>query len=302
MDPETLNQIREDIKLTEIDLHSFLVVRHGYIVFEYYADTYDQDTQHNLYSVTKSVTSTLVGIALDQGKLESVDQTALSFFEGRRFANPSPQKEALTLEHLLTMTSGLDWNEDDQLIAALESSPNWAQMVLDTPMAAEPGGAFNYCSGCSHILSAVVQQAAGMPVLDFAQRYLFGPLGITDFTWDVDPQAIAVGGWGLHMTTRDMAKIGLLYLHEGQWDGQQVVPAEWVQAATRAHVDLPDLDYGYQWWIYPARNAFVAQGRGGQTIFVAPEDDLVVTATAGLRSHALIYSLIEQFVFPAVTE
>ena len=300
MDEQVLQQIAEEIEQTGVKINSFLVVRHGSIVFEYYRDGMDQDTQHNLYSCTKSISSTLIGIAIDQGKLQGVDQAVLELFPERTFANPDPQKTAMTLEDFLTMTSGLDWDEGDPLIFDLARSPDWVQKVLDLPMATVPGGTYNYCSGCSHILSAIVEQTTGMRTLDFAKRYLFDPLGIQDYTWDVDAQGTAVGGWGIHMTTRDMAKIGLLFLHEGAWDGQQVVSAAWVENATRAHIEQPELDYGYQWWIYPSRGAYLAMGRGGQTIFVDPEDDLVIAATADLRNHTQVFNLIEDFVFPAV--
>jgi CubicO group peptidase (beta-lactamase class C family) len=140
-----------------------------------------------------------------------------------------------------------------------------------------------------------------MHTLDFAKHFLFEPLGIKDFTWDVDAQNIATGGWGIHMTTRDMAKIGLLFLHHGEWDGQRVVSEDWVKNATTPHIEQPDLDYGYQWWIYPSHGAYLAEGRGGQTIFVDPEDDLVIAATGDMHGHALIFNLIEQFVFPSIT-
>jgi CubicO group peptidase (beta-lactamase class C family) len=179
-------------------------------------------------------------------------------------------------------------------------SLDWVQYVLDKPMSQPPGSQFNYCSGCSHILSAILQQTTGMNPRDFAEQYLFQPLGITNIQWDTDAEGIPIGGWGLQLTPRDMAKLGYLYIQDGQWDGGQIVSAEWVENATRKHTETDGaLGYGYQWWTYPSLAAYTALGRYGQTIFVIPDSDLVIVTTAGMENHDEIFQLIEQYIVPA---
>jgi CubicO group peptidase (beta-lactamase class C family) len=199
------------------------------------------------------------------------------------------------------MRTGLDWQEGDPAYRDLYVSPDWVKFMLDKPLVAEPGRVFNYCSGCSHVLSAVVQETTGTNPRDFADQFLFKPLGITDYRWDANGAGTPIGGWGLQLTPRDMAKLGYLYLRKGQWEGQQIVSAEWVENATRTHTETDnELGYGYQWWTYPTLSAYTALGRGGQTVFVVPELDLIVVTTAELDNHDSIFRLIEQYLVPAV--
>ena len=159
----------------------------------------------------------------------------------------------MTIEDLLTMRSGLDC-ADDKLGPTIQDSQDWVQSILDLPMANEPGTTFTYCSRVAHLLSAVLTAATGMSADAYAQTRLFGPLGIqaANVSWDTDPQGIAIGGYGLSLLPRDMAKLGLLLQHNGNWDGVQVVPANWIATATRSHVGVqPDTDYGYLFWVYP---------------------------------------------------
>jgi CubicO group peptidase (beta-lactamase class C family) len=272
MDSARLAQAFSFIKDQGLNLHSLLVIRNGHLVVEAYFSSYHANTRHVLYSCTKSFIATLVGIAMDQGSLTSVDQPVLDFFPDQDFANPGPHKSALTLEHLLTMTSGLKWTEND--IYPLYSNRDWIHFMLDRPLETAPGDQFNYCSGCSHLLAAILQQATGTQLLDFARANLFAPLGITDLVWETDPAGLPIGGWGLEMTPRDMAKLGYLYLNDGAWDGKQIVSASWVQRAVAKHITTGgDLDYGYQWWVDPAGRAYAALGLNGQTIFAVPEDN-----------------------------
>jgi CubicO group peptidase (beta-lactamase class C family) len=175
--------------------------------------------------------------------------------------------------------------------------------MLDKPMAAAPGTQFNYCSGCSHLLSAIVQETTEMSPRDFADQYLFKPLGISNVKWDTDAAGTPIGGWGLWLTPRDMAKLGYLYLRHGEWNGQQIVSAQWVENATRTHTATDsDLGYGYQWWTYPSLAAFAALGRDGQTIFVVPDLDLIIVTTAEIDNHDPIFQLIQQYILPAVQD
>jgi CubicO group peptidase (beta-lactamase class C family) len=287
----------------EMALHSLLVIRHGVIVSETYFASYKASTLHELYSVTKSFTATLVGIALDQDYLPDVDQRVVDYFPELTFSNMDERKEAMTVKDLLTMTSGLDWQEGDPTYRAMYMSPNWVQFVLDLPMKTEPGDEFLYCSGCSHVLSAIVQQATGDNLSDFAQKNLFKPLGIQNVRWENGSQGVSIGGWGLSLAPRDMAKLGYLYLHEGQWDGKQVISADWVRAATSKQVTTEAEDgYGYQWWVLPSQGGYAALGLYGQTVFVAPEQDLIVVTTAQEPDHDRIFQLIQEYILRAVKE
>jgi CubicO group peptidase (beta-lactamase class C family) len=303
LDSQKLAEMLAAIDEQQPDLHSLLIIRNGYLVSENYFGSYQPDTRHQLYSVTKSFIATLIGIALDQGYIKGIDQRIVDFFPGSTFDNLDEQKSAMTLEDTLTMRTGLAWEEGDPAYRALYMSPDWVKYMLDEPMDSAPGTQFNYCSGCSHLLSAIVQETTEMNPRDFADQVLFKPLGITNVRWDTNGAGTPIGGWGLQLTPRDMAKLGYLYLRHGQWDGQQIVPAQWVDDATRSHTATDgDLGYGYQWWTYPSLKAYTALGRGGQTIFVIPEFDLIVVTTAEMGGHEEIFQLIQQYILPAVQE
>ena len=303
MDSQKLAEMLSTIQGQHLNLHSLLIIRNGYLVSETYFGVYQQDTRHELYSCTKSFVSTLIGIAIDKGYIDRTDRRVVDFFPERTFSYLDEQKEAMTLEDLLTMRSGLDWQEGDPVYGAMYRSPDWVQFVLDEPMAQPPGSSFNYCSGCSHVLSAILQETTGMNPRDFAELYLFQPLGISDIRWDTDAVGIPIGGWGLQMTPRDMAKLGYLYLQDGQWDGEQIVSVRWVENATRKHTETDGaLGYGYQWWTYPSLGGYTALGRYGQTIFVIPEADLVVVTTAQMEDHDEVFQLIEQYILPAAEQ
>lgn len=259
-------------------IHSLLIIRNGYIVADAAFYPYPADTLHDLASVTKSFTSTLIGIAIDEGYVESVDEPVVGFFPDRMVANLDAAKEAMTVENLLTMRSGFactshgGGSTDEQMWA----SPDWVQFSLDLPMATEPGAGYNYCSQNSHLLSAIVQETTGMNALAFAEEHLIEPLGIGNTVWPTDPQGVS-RGWGeMKMAPRDMAKLGYLFLNEGVWEDKQVVSAEWVEAAT---VPEQSTTYGYQWWLKPEYGAYWATGVGGQNIFVVPDKELIVVTT-----------------------
>jgi CubicO group peptidase (beta-lactamase class C family) len=299
VDAELLEQMLSVIDERGLNVHSVVVTRDGYIIAERYYPPYDQATRHPLFSVTKSFVSALVGIAIADGFIDGVDAVVVGFFPGRQFANLDDRKRAMTLEHLLTMTSGLDWAEGMPTYQEMARTEDWVHYVLDKPMVAEPGTQFNYCSGCSHILSAIIQETTGTGTLAFAEHVLFGPLGISDVDWETDGTGIPNGGWGLNLTPRDMAKLGLLYLNDGVWDGQQVVPAEWVRASVSDGVDTGDgWRYGYQWWLDPANGRFAAIGLASQLIYVIPELNTVVVFTAALGDNSVLFDLVDDYVVP----
>ncbi len=271
----------------QFNLDSLVVLRNGVIVAEVYAPPFESTMKHEMWSASKSVLSALIGILLRDGLLESVDTPVLSLFPEMTFQNVDANKEAMTVHHLLTMTSGLNcdaYSPGGDPGDGMFASDNWLQFALDLPMASTPGTEFHYCNANSYILSAIVTELTGQSAGDFAAEQMFVPLGITDSFWETSPQGIAVGAAGLHLTTRDMAKIGYLYANEGMWDGVQIIPADYVAAALSAQVDpgWPDIAYGYQWWHGLSTNGYSALGRGGQYIMLLPEEDLVIATTGSI--------------------
>ncbi len=275
---ELLLAIREK----KVPVHSLLVIRNGYEVADATFYPYDGQTVHNVASVTKSVMTTLIGIAADQGKLD-LDDRMLSFFPDRSIANLDQRKEEITVRHLASMSSGLDCTaEADELtLQEMEASPDFVQFTLDRPVTWEPGSHFVYCSPAIHLLSPILQQATGMTALDFARQYLFEPLGIGEVMWPKDPQGYYDGWADLSLHPYDMAKLGFLFLHKGQWEGKQIVSRQWVEEATKAQMATGDDPYGYGWWIERDVVGARANGRGGQNIYILPEWDMVIVTTGG---------------------
>jgi len=304
IDSELLARACDLITENKLHIHSMLVVRHGYLVADAYFYPYTPNTLHDLASCTKSFTSTLIGIAIDRGNIKSVKQPVLELLQGRDVANVDARKEAMTLEHLLTMSTGMVCYNEPGEITLMEmcQSQDWTRFTLDLPMIEPPGTRFEYCSPASYLLSVIIQEATGMTTLDFARRYLFEPLGITDVIWPVSPQGINHGWGDLHLTPHDMAKLGYLYLNNGQWDGKQVLSTEWIKAATRKHTTPPQsYGYGYQWWLV-SLEIYSAQGRGGQLIIVVPDLDIVVVFTGGLNDEEDLKreEIIQSFLVPAI--
>jgi len=287
MDSEALARAFDYIRQNQIPLHSLLIVRNGYVALDAYFYPFQEGQVHDGASMTKSITSTLIGIALGEHKLRRVHQPVLSLFPGRNIANGDERKDRMTVEDLLTMTSGLDCHVDHGEITLREmrESKDWVQFMLDRPMVAEPGSKFEYCSGGMHLLSGIISQITGNSAREFARREIFQPLGIDDIIWPSDPQGVSTGWGDLHLRPRDMAKIGYLWLHQGRWEGRQIVPVEWVQAATQvySHPGGSNLGYGYGFWVYPQRNPieYEAVGRGGQRITVTPAENRIVVFTGG---------------------
>lgn len=304
MDSDRLADMLALIEDESLYIHGVVVIRNGYLVTEAYADPWEADSLHIMYSVTKSVIATLVGIAVNQGYIESVDQPVLDFFPDRPFDNLDEAKQVATLADFLTMTAGLDWPDISfGMTFQMVSSSDWVQFVLDRPVVQIPGTAFLYNNGVPHVLSAVIEAATGTTTLDFAAENLFAPLGITSYEWETDPQGIASGGFGLYLRPRDMAKIGYLYLNEGQWDGEQIISADWAAAATEPHIGVDESfeqSYGYLWWIYP--DFYAAQGLQGQLIFVVPDQNLVVAITSELLGSDEIwpFRLLQDYILPAI--
>ena len=268
-----------------IRIHSLTLIRRGRVLLDASFYPFDGSTIHDLASVTKSVMTTLIAIAADQGRLR-LDQPMLSFFPDRPVANREPRKERITVRHLAGMCAGLDCTaaHDEQTLTEMQASPDWVQFMLDRRMVDEPGARFEYSSPGMHLLSAILQQATGMTALEYARVNLFGPLGIREVVWkQQDPRGYTDGWGGLYLHPRDAAKLGFLWLHGGRWEGRQLVSRRWVEQSARRQIatDRGD-DYGYGWWVPRGEQPeFAAMGRGGQYIRVFPAMEAMVVTTGG---------------------
>ena len=305
MRSDMLADMLERIRWNEYRIHSVSIVRNGRLVLDAYFNSWPKGRRHAIYSVTKSVMSALIGIAIDKRFIAGVDTPILGFFPDRTIANVDPRKRAITLEHLLTMTTGLRCRDSYRYGWAgymqMRSSPDWTQHVLDLPMAAAPGKTFEYCNGASFLLSAILAKATGSSTFAFAREHLFAPLGITNASWSASSRKIHDGCCGLSITPHAMAKIGWLFINNGRWNGRQVISAAWVKRATRRHVDAPGNDhYGYQWW-RDKRGYYMAVGYKGQWIFVLPKKKMVVVFTGNLPFSTISApkTLLDKFIVPS---
>ncbi len=230
-------------------INSVLILKNGYLLFEEYYGGFNEKSNQCIWSCTKTITSAMIGIAIDKGLIKRVNEKVLDFFPEYEFKNIDRRKKEITIEHLLTMSSGLPGKSG---LLELSYYHDWVKAVIDEPMKYEPGTVFDYSTGNTHILSAILQKATGMDLLAYTMENLFGPIGISknNLFWSRDPQGIYTGGHGLNMRSRDMAKFGLLYLNKGRWNGKHIVPEYWVEKSTQAHINTQSGEkYGYQWWL-----------------------------------------------------
>ena len=320
MDSVRLQQMVDHITDEVLDVHSVIVIRHGYVVLEEYPAPWQGQGRteslygtHYLYSVTKSFTSSLVGLAIDNGFIDNTSQTLLSFFPNHTVANNDEQKEQLTLRNLLTMRSGLPWDETSVPFTSPENGiwqldnnqSGGVQFMLDRPMEYAPDEIFHYNTGASHLLSGIVQETSNMSSLEFANEYLFTPLGVNTSYWWTDRQGVNLGGYDLQLRPLDMAKFGYLFLNNGTWDDEQVISSSWVNESTTTVTAFSGTSgYAYQWWTMPDLGVYFAAGLYGQYIFVSPEHDLVAVFTSGysIGDTDENPSLFRNFIIDAVTD
>ncbi len=339
VDSLVLDSIHQDISRGLYGLvDRFLVIRNGKILVDHtYEQDYDsvmvlfdttnyqynydhtawhpyyRDTDlHTMQSVTKSVTSVLFGIAVDEGLIPGVDTAAMAYFTGYGVDLFDERRQAMTLEDLLTMRSGIEWDEENYDEAnnsciLMENSDDWISFVLRHPMDTIPGEVFEYNSGASVLLGKIVREATGKRIDQWAEEKLFGPLDI-DYYWKITPRGEVDTEGGLYLSTYDMAKIGYLMMNGGQWEGQQIVSKEWVEQSLRPTVQFNERrGYGYQWWIPEHRDGqariFAGNGYGGQFLMVAPEYDLIV-AFNGWQHHGRpeksTWMAMEERILPGV--
>jgi CubicO group peptidase (beta-lactamase class C family) len=289
----------------EIDaMHSFMLVRHGQVVAEGWWRPYDAETPHVLYSLSKSFTSTAVGLAIAEGKL-NLDDEVLKFFPEDAPAEPSANLRAMRVRDLLRMNTGHQTEPAlRQNDPAMKTPVSWAKKFLAHPVPFKPGTHFLYNSPATYMLSAIVQKVSGMTVLDYLRPRLFEPLGIENPKWEADPQGITVGAYGLAVRTEEIARFGQLYLQKGMWKGRQLIPAAWVEEATARQTSNGsspksdwDQGYGYQFW-RSRHNSYRGDGAFGQYCLVIPELDAVVAITSGVRDMQRVMNLVWEKLLP----
>lgn len=287
-------------------VHSFMLLRHGTVVAEGWWEPYRSEYPHMLYSLSKSFTSSAIGIAVAEGLLD-LDDPVLTFFPDDAPANPSENLQAMTVKHLLTMNTG----HHEDTVARVWGGPddNWPRAFLSLPVEHEPGTWFVYNTAATYMLSVIITHLTGETLIDYLRPRLFDPLGIENPTWDTDPQGRSLGGSGLHITTDGIARFGQMYLQKGEWNGQRILPEAWIEEATRAHSDNsntqtnPDwmVGYGYQFWRCRP-DAYRADGAFGQYCIVMPEHDAVLAITSGVRDMQRILDCVWNHLLPAFRE
>jgi CubicO group peptidase (beta-lactamase class C family) len=287
MDSASLARLIETVGTYRQD--SLMIIRHGRIVAEAYYAPYAAGISHDLRSITKSIVSTLTAIEVKNGLLDSVDHPILDLFPDKNISNVDENKKAMTVQTLLDMTSGIEWKEKaytpDETVIRMYQSPDRTAFVLDQPMAHAPGSEFYYNSGNPYVLSALITKKTGQSAFDFAKKELFEPLGITSAKWGrVDAQGVTDGEAGLSLAPHDMARIGYLYLHSGNWDGRQIIAPSWVDRAKEGKVTATfGFHYANLWWSKPELGALMALGRHSQMILVLPKLDVIAVMTGALR-------------------
>jgi CubicO group peptidase (beta-lactamase class C family) len=304
MDSASLARLIETVGIYKQD--SLTIIRHGKIVADAYYAPYIAGVSHDLRSVTKSVVGTLTAILLQKGSLDSVDHPVMDLFSDKEIRWADDRKRAMTVQNLLDMTSGIEWVEKaytpDETIMKMSRSPDRTAFVLSQPMVGAPGAIFNYNGGNPYLLSALITERSGQNAFDFAKKELFEPLGIKSAKWgSIDAQGVTNGAAGLFLSPHDMARIGYLYLHNGMWDGRQIIPSSWVDRSMAGPVKATSgFHYGNLWWSYPDKGAYLARGRHSQLILVLPELDVVAVMTGILPDNDYSASRLIDDIFNAV--
>jgi CubicO group peptidase (beta-lactamase class C family) len=285
------------------DLHSIMLLRRGQVVAEGWWQPFDPRSSHMLFSLSKSFTSTAIGMLVADGRL-SVDDLVLSLFPADAPPVPSANLQAMRVRHLLTMSTG--HNVDATPAVFGQPDPNWVRVFLSQPVEHEPGSHFVYNTAATYVLSALVQRLTGERLLDYLQPRLLEPLGIDGATWEASPEGVDLGGTGLSLTTEAIARFGQLYLQQGEWQGSRLIPAAWVQEATARQVangPSTNIDweqgYGYQFWRC-RHGAYRGDGAFGQFCIVMPEQEAVLAIASGVPSMQRVLDLVWQHLLPAM--
>lgn len=258
--------------LPQTDIHSVMVLRHGKVIAEIYPAPFAPEYRHTMYSCSKTFVGAAVGLAIEDNRLRLTDRVG-TFFPELLPDSVSANLADMTVHDLLTMTSGItpDWNMRN-------ITTDWIRTYLAKPVKT-PGKKFEYDSICTYLLSAIVQKVTGMTLLDYLKLKLFIPMNITDVAWEISPEGVNTGGWGLHIQSESLAKFGLLLLNGGKWEGKQLLPASWVKQMTTRQMEAGDEDYGYQMWMCEYPGAVRLDGALGQYVLIIPDKDMVVVIT-----------------------
>jgi CubicO group peptidase (beta-lactamase class C family) len=295
-----LADMLKKIKEEEIKIRSVLILRNGHLVLESYIHPYNRDVAHDIKSVSKSIISALVGIALQDNILSSLDQTVFEFFP-EYFSGDDKRKQEINLEHLLKMGSGLELDENGPVMGEIMSQENWIKETLTRPLIYDPGERFQYCTLLTHTMSAILSGAVDMDILEWSRIHLFNPLRILAVHWEKGPLGYYFGGDRLWLKPRDMAKFGYLYLNEGRWNGRQIVPENWVKKSIINQYDQFNDSgyngYGYWWWL-SENGSYLARGFGGQIIAIFPHLNMVVVFTGA--DNEQWKNLLYEFILPAI--
>ena len=315
IDSALIYQLFNQLQAADHQLHSVLIVRNHQLVLEEYFGDHDFHQLHDLRSASKSIRSILLGIALDQGFIDDINDPISKYLDSpvpRK--NLDQRKQEITIRHLITMSTGLDCHDWDKKSKGQEDrvykKKDWLQYILDLPLIHAPGEVSHYCSMGVVLMVEVISQASGMPINEFAHEYLFKPLGMTRVEWGHTSRGeVIASGKRLYMTPRDMAKIGQLILNKGKWEGKQIVSAAWVEESTTPQTNITGVDYGYLWWNIPFSFhgkpliSRTAMGNGGQYIMIFPELDLVAVFTGGAYNSPedkLPFNIVGDVILPSV--
>jgi len=316
VDTTLIYKLFSQLEDRENKIHSILLVKSDQIIIEEYFNGQAVDQKHDLRSATKSIKSILLGIAIDKGFIDSINDPISKYLKSPiPNKNLDQRKEKITIKHLLTMSSGLDCNDWNKKSQGQEDKvykkKDWIQYTLNLPMVNEPGTVSNYCSMGVVLLAEIISQASGMTIDKFAEQYLFNPLDINNVSWGhTSNKKIIPSGKRLYMTSRDMAKIGQLILNKGKWNEKQLISEKWIEESTTPKTKITEIDYGYLWWNIPFKangKMFVsktATGNGGQYIMVLPELDIVAVFTGGAynsQEDKLPFAIMTDIFLPTFT-
>ncbi|MDA7026673.1 serine hydrolase [Bacillus sp. CLL-7-23] len=320
MDSDKLSELGPMIKSEYSNINGIVIVKNGYIAYERYYNGYGPDHTYHVASVTKSIISALIGIAIDKRYIDHVNQKVLDFFPEYISACHDQQKQDIAIRHLLTMTVPYPFEDWHEPLEKMCTQPDWIKYILD--MLGQKGriGTFKYSTAGAHLLSAIITRSTEKSAREFANQHLFQPIGMKEIPdyemksfgfddlfgknvkgWVEDPNGFSTGGWGLSLSPRDMARFGFLYLNDGLWDNQQIIPKRWTTESTAMNLN----QYGYLWWLRKEDGvfAYLAMGDGGHVICCIPEKDLVIAIASEFTMNPRDrWTLIKERMIPAVID
>lgn len=295
-------------------LRSLILIKNGHLIYEGFFHGARRDDRYTIYSVSKTFTSALIGIAIDKGFIKTVDQAMLPFFPEYKNMINDPLKKSIKIHHLLSLSSGIDWDESTysyedrrNIHVQMEMTNDWIRFILQRPMRDKPGDRWLYNTGNVQLLSALIKKATGLYLHEFAEKHLFGPLEIENYYWNTDPSGYTCAGGsdgGLRLKTRDVAKLGCLYTNKGMWNGKRILSEAWIEKSTRGYITMRrDRQYGYLWFVGIDKTYeqpykfFYHTGSGGHLLMVYPELNLVVVINLGPNSfRPIVRSVLDMIV------